>query len=91
MSLNSLSVCRYKKKCNLKLYYEKWKAFINFAQKHRRVLWARSHLRWTEGQWKRVHISACFFGKMDVGFYVPKMKKTTIQTVTNEKHKNQPL
>ena len=30
------------------------KAFINFAQKHCQVLWARSHLRWTERQWKRV-------------------------------------
>ena len=40
--------------CNLKLYYAKRKAFINFTQKHSRVLWARSHLRWTERQWKRV-------------------------------------
>ena len=31
-----------------------------------------------------------FLGKMDFGFYVPKMKKT-IQTVTNEKCKNRPV
>ena len=31
-----------------------------------------------------------FLGKMDIGFYVPKMKKT-IQTVTNKKCENQPL
>ena len=35
------------------------------------------------------HISL-FLGKTEVGFYAPKMKKT-IQTVTNEKCKNQPL
>ena len=28
--------------------------FINFVQKHRRVLWAQSHLRWTQRQWKCV-------------------------------------
>ena len=42
------------KKCNLKLYYAKRKAFINFAQKCRRVLLAGSHPRWTERQWKHV-------------------------------------
>ena len=52
LSLNTVHRCI--KKCNLKLYYAKRKAFINFAQKRRRVLWARSHLRWTERQWKCV-------------------------------------
>ena len=33
----------YIKKCNMKLYYAKRKAFINFAQKRRRVLWALRH------------------------------------------------
>ena len=42
------------KKCSLKLDYEKRKAPINLVQKRRRVLWARSHLRWTEIQWKHV-------------------------------------
>ena len=92
MSLNT--VCRCIKECNLKLYYAKRKAFINFAQKCRRVLWARSHLRWIERQWKCVlwsdnpHFSL-FLGKTDIGFYVPKLKKT-IQTVKNGKCKNQP-
>ena len=36
------------------MYYAKRKAFINFAPKHRRVLWARSHLRWTKRQWECV-------------------------------------
>ena len=31
-----------------------------------------------------------FLGKIDIGFYLPKLKKT-IQTVINEKCKNQPL
>ena len=35
---------------------------------------------------RRVHISACW----DIRLYVPKMKKT-LQTVTNEKSKSQPL
>ena len=36
------------------MYYAKSKAFINFAQKRRQVLWAWSHLRRTKRQWKRV-------------------------------------
>ena len=44
------------------------------------VLWARSHLRWTGRQWKSVLWSdeSTFqlgLGKMDVGFFVLKMKK----------------
>ena len=75
------------KKCNLKLYYAKMKACINFARKRRRILWAWSHLRWTERQCKHVtfHISACFGENKDVWFYMQ------IQTVTDEKCKNQPL
>ena len=60
------------------MYYAKRKAFINFAEKSLRVLWVRSHLRWTERQWKHVlwsDESACFLGKTDVGFYVPKDEK----------------
>ena len=81
------------KKCNLKLYFVNRKAFINFAQKW--VLWAR--IIWDgpkdsgnvfSGQ-KSPHFSL-FWGKTDVGFYMPNMKKT-IQTDTNEKCKNQPL
>ena len=37
---------------------------------------------------RRAHISACFWEKTDVEFYVTRMKKT-IQTATNEKCKNQ--
>ena len=43
--LNTVRRCI--KKCNLKLYSEKRKRFMNFAQKRRRVLWGRSHWRWT--------------------------------------------
>ena len=50
--LNTVHHCI--KKCSLKLYYAKRKAFIHFAQKSHQVLWARSHLRWMERQWKRV-------------------------------------
>ena len=39
---------------------------------------------------RRVHISACFWKKTDIRFYVPKMKYT-LYAVTNEKCKNQPL
>ena len=57
---------------------------------------SQSHLRWTKRRWKRVlwsdESTFQFFwgGKTDIGFYVPKMKKT-IQTVTNEKSQNLPL
>ena len=44
------SVRRCLNKCNFKLYYAKRKAFITFAQKRCQVLWARSHLRRTEGR-----------------------------------------
>ena len=57
-SLSLNTVCRCIKKCNLKLYYAKMKAFINFEQKRQRVLWAQSYLRWTERQWKRALWSA---------------------------------
>ena len=66
---------------------------INFAQKHRRVELRAEMARKTEKCRKyslvrRVHISACFWKKTDVGFYMP---KRTIQTVTNEKCKKQSL
>ena len=51
-SLSLKTVCRCIKKCNLKLFYAKMKASINFAQKQRQVLWVRSYLRWTGKQWK---------------------------------------
>ena len=48
---------------------------------HSRVHWARSHLRWTKRLWKHVLWS-------EESKDVPKMKKT-IQTIANEKCKNQ--
>lgn len=41
-------------KCKLKLYYAKWKPYVNNTQKHRRLLWARAHLRWTYAKWESV-------------------------------------
>ena len=41
-------------KCKLKLYYAKWKPYINNTQKRHRLLWARAHLRWTDAKWKSV-------------------------------------
>ncbi|KAL7868504.1 hypothetical protein SRHO_G00098880, partial [Serrasalmus rhombeus] len=32
----------------------KAKPHINTTQKHRRLLWARAHLRWTDAEWKSV-------------------------------------
>ena len=52
LSLNTDRHCI--KKCNLKLYYLKRKASINYVQKCHQVLWAQSNLRWTERQWKCV-------------------------------------
>ena len=52
LSVNT--VCRYIRKCNLKLYYAKQKPFINNTQKRRQLLWARAHLRWTDAKWKSV-------------------------------------
>ena len=76
LSLNTVRCCIRKR--NLELYCAKRKAFINFTQKCHRVLWALSHLRWTERRWKRLLWSdestfQLFLRKMDVGFYVPKM------------------
>ena len=92
LSLNTVHRCI--KKYNL-MYYAKRKAFINFAQKCLRVLWARSHLRWTERQWKCVFWSdkstfQLVFGKNGHRILRAKDEKA-IQTVTNEKCKNQPL
>ena len=44
----------------MQLEMQKRTAFINFAQKHRWVLGARSNLRWTERQWKRGQTSSHF-------------------------------
>ena len=87
-SLSLNTVCHCIKKCNLKLYFSKMKAFIHFALKRHRVLWARSHLRPKDSGnvFHEFHISGCFWKKTDIGFYVPKMKKT-IQTVTNKRCK----
>ncbi len=30
------------------------KPYVNMVQKHRRVLWAKAHLKWTFSKWKRV-------------------------------------
>ena len=93
LSLNT--ICRCIKKCNLKLYYAKEEGIYSFCAETSLFSWARSHLRWTENSGNMFsgqtspHFSL-FLGKKEVGFYVPKMKKT-IQTVTNEKCKKQPL
>ncbi len=58
------AICR----CQLKLYHAKrkpyvrgsqtcsWKPlpYVNMVQKHRRVLWAKAHLKWTVSKWKSV-------------------------------------
>ena len=82
---------------HLKLYYVKRKAFINFAQKHSRILWARSHLIMdrktveTCSLVRRVQMFSLFFRKnVALWLSAPKMK-TTIQTVTNEKCKKEPV
>ena len=83
LSLNTVRRCRHKSIS--KLYYAKRKAFINFSQKHRRVL--GPEVIWDgpkdsgnvfSGQ-TSPHFSL-FFEKADIGFYIPKMKKT-IQTM----------
>ncbi len=39
-------------RCQLKLYHAKRKPFVNMVQKHRCVLWAKAHLKWTVSKWK---------------------------------------
>ncbi len=41
-------------KCQLKLYHAKRKPYVNIAQKHRRVLWAKAHFKWPFSKWKSV-------------------------------------
>ncbi len=41
-------------RCQLKLYHAKRKPYVNMVQKHRRVLWAKAHLKWTVSKWKSV-------------------------------------
>ncbi len=48
LSVNT--ICR----CQLKLYHEKRKPYLNMVQKRRRVLWAKAHLKWTVSKWKSV-------------------------------------
>ncbi len=49
LSVNT--ICR----CQLKLYHAKRKPYVNMVQKHRRVLWAKAHLKWT--------VSKVFYGQ----------------------------
>ncbi len=52
LSVNTIrrAICR----CQLKLYHAKRKPYINMVQKHRNVLWAKAHLKWTVSKWKSV-------------------------------------
>ncbi len=38
-------------KCQLKLYHAKRKPYVNIAQKHHRVMWAKAHFKWTASKW----------------------------------------
>ncbi len=52
LSVNTIchAICR----CQLKLYHAKGSHMWNMVQKHRRVLWAKAHLKWTVSKWKSV-------------------------------------
>ncbi len=52
LSVNTILsvICR----CQLKLYHAKRKPYVNMAQKHRRILWAKAHLKWTVSKWKSI-------------------------------------
>ncbi len=52
LSVNTIrrAICR----CQLSLYHAKRKPYVNMVQKHRRVLWAKAHLKWTVLKWKSV-------------------------------------
>ncbi len=39
-------------KCQLKLYHEKRKPYVNMVQKRCGVLWAKAHLKWKVSKWK---------------------------------------
>ncbi len=52
LSVNTIhrAICR----CQLNLYHAKRKQYVNMVQKRRRVLWAKTHLKWTVSKWKSV-------------------------------------
>ncbi len=52
LSVNTVrrAICR----CQLKLYHAKRKPYVNMVQKHRRVLWAKAHLKRSISKWKSV-------------------------------------
>ncbi len=52
LSVNTISraICR----CQLKLYHAKRKPYVNMIQKFRRVLWAKTHLKWIVSKCKSV-------------------------------------
>ncbi len=52
LSVNTIrrAICR----CQLKLYHAKRKPYVNMVQKHRRVFWAKAHLKWIVSKWKSV-------------------------------------
>ena len=52
LSVNTIhrAICRYQ----LKLYHAKRKPYLNIVQKHHRVLWAKTHLKWTVSKWECV-------------------------------------
>ncbi len=52
LSVNTIrrAICRFQ----LKLYHAKRKPYVTMVQKHRCVLWAKAHLKWTVSKWKSV-------------------------------------
>ncbi len=52
LSVNTIRRAIYR--CQLKLYHAKKKPYVNMAQKRRRVLWAKTHLKLTVSKWKSV-------------------------------------
>ncbi len=45
--LPETTVGKHNPPCQLKLYHEKRKPYVNMVKKRRRVLWAKAHLKWT--------------------------------------------
>ncbi len=52
LSVNT--ICRAICRCQLKLYHAKRKPYVNMVQKRHRVLWAKTHLKWTVSKRKSV-------------------------------------
>ncbi len=52
--LSENTICSAICRCQLKLYHAKRKPYVNMVQKHRHVLWAKAHLKWTVSKWKSV-------------------------------------